>query len=263
MSNSKVLQIGIPRSGNLWTSNILRHTWNLAGKEYLRFVNGYRNFLESHPIRANSFGHDVIMFEDDRCFFSPDRVSKIHMTNIDAFVERTSHVWTHSRFSEASLEVLPKFDKVLYIVRDPRDVAISLSKYVHTPRVKRDLRPKSLDPDDHLEKTLASRARNWVQHVAGYLKHQQLLNIYVIFYERLVQDFDTELKLLLNYLEVELDQGERKRVKELVSFKRMHSRKPNHVRMGRSGNWVDILSDNQKERVERIAGSLLNILGLE
>jgi hypothetical protein len=87
------------------------------------------------------------------------------------------------------------------------------------------------------------------------------LNIYVIFYERLVQDFDTELKLLLKYLEVELNQGERERVKELVSFKRMHSRKPDHVRMGRSGNWVDILNDSQKERVERIAGSLLNILG--
>jgi hypothetical protein len=36
-----------------------------------------------------------------------------------------------------SMEVLPLFDKIVYLIREPRDIAVSLSRFVFTSHVQR------------------------------------------------------------------------------------------------------------------------------
>src|SRR5690625_7507293 len=64
------------------------------------------------------------------------RISSIFRMPIDSmkdYVSKTGHVWTHSPICKTSNEVLRYFDKKIYIIRDPRDRALSTANYHCSP----------------------------------------------------------------------------------------------------------------------------------
>ena len=101
---------------------------------------------------------------------------------------------------------------------------------------------------------------NWVEHVGEYLKHKEELHIHVVFYERLLRLFDTELSQLLEYLGIELDRKAIGCIKQGVEFSTMRSKNPYHVRRGESAQWVKLLTNEQKRQAARSAGPMLQCL---
>ncbi|MGD2078640.1 MAG: sulfotransferase domain-containing protein [Chloroflexota bacterium] len=263
MSKRKVLQIGVPRSGNLWVHRIIARALEFAEPHNERFVRQFRRFIEANPIRdlAQLYEHDVIVYSDDECFFKPDRFSRIRIDDFDAFLAKSDHVWTHSAFTDLSYELLPKFDKVVYIIRDPRDVIVSLSRFLYTPGARDQLRPSADSPQEYLNNVLANRLLGWVSHVGGYLGLAEEFNIHVVFYERLNADLGTEMDSLLDFLELRLDHAQVEAIKHEVSFASMKHEKPHHLRQGRAGTWDDLLTVEQRRQGERIAGPMLSLLG--
>ena len=83
---------------------------------------------------------------------------------------------------------------------------------------------------------------------------RDLLQIHVVFYERLLRAFDVELAALLTYLGTDLDDGALAELNQEVSFQSMKARGPHHVRKGMAGTWGQVLTSAQKERAVRIAG---------
>lgn len=259
----RILQTGEAKSGNLWLYKILQNIIHCAGLEN-------PSFIQNHPIHdlaktwdlsyKEQADIDVLDIEPHQCFYRISSVFRMPIEDIDDYIHQCSHVWTHSLFCERSLSVLPKFDKVVYIIRDPRDVAISRSRFAFTPYMLKYYPHGVTDPDSFLELSLDGTVRRWVQHVGGYLKHKDDLHIYVVFYERLLRSFDTELSHLLRYLDIKLDEKAIDHIKREVDFTTMKTENPDHVRRGRSGEWAQLFTDEQKRQVVSIAGPMLKLL---
>ena len=134
----RILQAGVPKSGNFWLYRLLRSITRESGMEH-------RSFIQEHPIYeiarelelgfAGQADVDCLNIEPEACYcrINGGAVFYERIGDIDEYVSRCSHVWTHSPICQRSFDVLRKFDKVIYIIRDPRDVAVSMSQWVFTP----------------------------------------------------------------------------------------------------------------------------------
>lgn len=259
-----ILQSGVPKSGNLWLYRILQGVAKHAGLEQ-------RSFIQRHPIHEQAktwklsypgqADVDSLDVEPRECFLRISHVFWEPIPDIDDYLGQCSHVWTHSPICSRSFGVLPKFDRVVHIIRDPRDVAISMSRYVFTPHVLENYPPHyEKDPDSFRALTLDGTLRDWVQHVGGYLRYKDRLRVHVVFYERLLHGFQEELSDLLRYLDIQLDQEALRQIESEVSFSSMKKESPFHVSQGRSGNWSRVFPLAQKQQAERIAGRMLRLL---
>ncbi len=260
-----ILQAGVPKSGNYWLYNIVGNILASTGQKH-------RSFIQQHPIQqqaknwqlsfAGQTQMDFLTIEGGHCYCRLSGVFREEVVDIDSYIQQCSQVWTHSTLNPLTQSILPKFKKIIYIIRDPRDVAISYSKFAFTEHKLKNGSPHyEQSPETYLDNRIEEMTRQWVQHVGGYLKYRSPLNIYPIFYERLLHSFDSELEELLAYLEIELSPEAIAKIKHDVAFKTMKQKSPKHLRKGSSGQWQEILSDRQKQKVEQIAAPMLNLLG--
>ncbi|MCZ8099640.1 MAG: sulfotransferase domain-containing protein [Burkholderiales bacterium] len=259
----KILQIGKAKSGNYWLYNILRRVCESADIQLTSFIKNQpiyeeaKNWCLSVKDQAEI---DVLDITKKGCYYGISSAFRQPILDIDDYIDKASLVWSHSTLCNFSNVVLPKFNKIVYIIRDPRDVAISASKFAFTPYMKKYYPSSEKSPESYLNNILYLEVMDWILHVGRYIKHKDNLNIHVIFYERLLNQFPEELRALLEYLEVNLDQKSIDAIQKSVSFKNMSKGNSNHVRRGDSQQWVEILTDNQKRRVNQIAKPMLELL---
>ena len=260
-----ILQAGVPKSGNYWLYNIIRNILIEAGEEH-------RSYIQQHPIQeqaknwqlsfAGQSSMDFLTIEGGSCYCRLSSVFREEIADIDDYIEQCSQVWTHSTLNPLARYIAPKFNKIIYIIRDPRDVAISYSKFAFSEhKLKHGSPHYEQSSETYLANRIEEMMRQWVQHVGGYLKYQTELNIYPIFYEGLLYSFDGELEKLLAYLEIELSPEAIARIKHNVAFKTMKQQSPKHLRQGSSGQWQETLSDRQIQTVARVAAPMLDLLG--
>ena len=260
-----ILQAGLPKSGNFWLYRILRLSMERAGLER-------RSFIQHHPIHEEAQHWDLsfegqadvdaLVIEPEECAFRISAVFREPIADIEAYLQQCSHVWTHSPICTRSFEVLPRFDHIVYIIRDPRDVAISYSKFAFTKHKLTNHPPHyEQNPASYLKHHLDGLLRRWVRHVGGYLKHRDALNVHVVFYERMLHDFENEFASLLDALGLDLSSEDRAAIQQEVDFSTMKKRNPAHVRKGRARQWADVLTDAQHRKAERLASRLMRMLG--
>lgn len=262
MSDLRILQAGLPKSGNLWLYRIFQNILELHGAEQRSFIRRFRDCVRSAGVETHTdlFGHDVIVIEDDKCYVQLSRKSRLLIDEPREYAQACVHVWTHSPVSDLSGTVFPLFDRIVYVLRDPRDVAISLSHFVQSSRSKRDLGKGFANVDDFLRHRFEDAVYNWTRHVAGHLRVREELRIHFVFYERLLQCFDEELRSLLDHLGVDLSPESLSELKSRVSFDAMHQANPSHVRQGQANKWMSELSSAHKKSARKIAAPLLELL---
>ena len=259
-----VLQAGVPKSGNLWLYQILESVWAEAGLECRRFITGHPIYAEakawplSYPEQASV---DVLDFERGRTFCRISSRFREEVGDLPGYCGRASHVWTHSAIGGADLPQLGRFDRIVYILRDPRDVAISMARFAFTPYMVEHYPHRSRSPEEYLERHLTKLAKYWVQHVASWLRQRGHLVLRFVCYERLLAELPGELDGLLGFLRLELDAAARQRVQAAVSFAAMRTSRPNHLRAGQSGGWRETLSARQVAEVNAVAAPMLQLLG--
>ncbi len=261
------LKIGIPKSGNFWLHTILHNIIDYSDLKYESFIANQPIYEVAKNLEMNLFkGQININFLDitkNAVFYRIGNMFRYPIDDIDDYINSSTLVWTHAQMSDNVLNTIKKFDKLIYIIRDPRDILISWSNFVFSPYMQRYypfLIVDQTNPETYLNKNMTTIVSDWMNHVGGYLKHQKDLNIHFVFYERLVHNFDRELEKILEYLEIELDAKARGEIKEKVSFNNMKKDSPNHIRKGKLGQWVDLLNDAQKEEVLEMATPLLKLL---
>ena len=261
-----IIQIGLPKSGNFWLRTILTNILQLANQEN-------RSFIQSQPIYdiaktwdlsvRGQIAIDFLDITPNALFYRIGNIFRYPVDDIDDYINRCSLVWTHSQFSPKVLDILPKFDKAVYILRDPRDVAISWANFVFSPYMRRYypfLITGDTEPSSYLNNHLQEIITDWVNHVGGYLAAQGELSIHWLFYENLLTSFDAEIEELLAFLEIELDSNARTALKNQVDFTTMKKDNPNHLRKGSVKQWVNILSEEQQNVVLKIAKPVLEEL---
>jgi aryl sulfotransferase len=258
-----ILQAGLAKSGNFWLYTLLRSICKHGGLEHRSFIQHHPVYAQARTWKMSYAGQadvDAMEIEKRRCHFRVGSFCE-PIADIDGYLRQCSHVWTHSPICSGSFAVLPKFDKIVYIIRDPRDVAVSYSHFVFTPHIQASYPPHyEKDPDSFRALALDGMLRDWVQHVGGYLQQKEHLRIHVVFYERLLHEFRAELDRLLAYFGIRLDEAAIQQVENDVGFAAMRKENPFHVRQGRSDEWRRVFTAGQDQQAERIAGGMLKWL---
>ena len=261
--NMKILQSGVPKCGNFWLYQIIQQILKRSGRDT-------RSFIEQQPIYSlakdwdlnfpEQSRIDVLEITDLQDRYRISSIFQMPIENIGEYVAQTKHVWTHSPVCKRSGEVFEQFDKIVYIIRDPRDRAISASKYYCSEYMLKYFPQEETDPEQFLQKNFEKLMHEWVWHVWDHLRLSKKHNIHIAFFEGFNTDFQEELSRLLKYLEIDFTEAEKAELEEAVSFKTLKKKNPKHLKKGTSGYWMDQLSDEQLHKAEVIAGPLLRFL---
>lgn len=259
----RLLQASVPKSGSYWLWMVLQHVLNLGGLPQKSFIRSHpihrlaRTWDLSYPEQADI---DVVQIIFGRFFFRIDGVFRMPIEDLEDYLAATSYVWTHSPYGPASPLFLARFDKIVYLIRDPRDMAVSMSRFVFTPYARKYYPHQYSDPDAYLADQLENLLREWVEHVQGYLQSRSAWPMHVVFYERLRHAFEAELGGLAAHLEVDLPPSAAEEVRQATAFARMKLRSPSHVRQGESCQWAACLTSRQQQLALAVAGPLLESL---
>lgn len=236
----KILQIGYPKSGNYWLYKIIQEAITLAGIEQKNFIKQHsiypiaKEWELSYPEQVDINMMDILY---PGCFFRISSIFRKRIENLETYIESNTHVWSHSNYCISSEQVFPMFDKIIYIIRDPRDVALSKADFAFTPYMQKHYPTWHSSPSEFLEKEGLNIAREWKNHVEEYLAHASHHNIFILFYEQLKENFEQELQSLLDYLQLSLSDADQKQIAQKVSSKQMRKQSPQHVRKARYYKW--------------------------
>ncbi len=259
----KLLQIGAPKSGNYWLYNIIQYLFQLKGIEPKSFIQNQPVYMDAQKwdlSNSRQAGIDMIDIQNGKCYYRISSVIREPIDDLSEYVRQSNHVWTHSEVCDNIEPVLRSFNKLIYIYRDPRDMAISASRFAFTPYMQNYYPHEETSFESYLENNLAKIIHDWMWHITDYLLLKEDFPIHFIAFENLLDKFEPTMQRLCEFLEIDLNREERTKLMELVSFHQMKKKDPDHVKKGKRMQWVNVLDDNQKEFVIESAGGLLSLL---
>lgn len=163
-------------------------------------------------------------------------------------------------------------EKLIYVIRDPRDVIVSASYYFNfrIPRVKRLFHAQKYKLDT-LTKGLVKGTHEgcwlrvpWKEHVMGYLNSGAL----IVKYETLKANPLSEAKRICEYLNIEKNENHLIASIENQSFEKKKKlfgdsnqpEKANFLRKGISGKWKEVLSSKNIKMINNEIGEFLEKL---
>ena len=153
------------------------------------------------------------------------------------------------------------FAKKVMIVRDPRDRALSETRFAFTPYMLRHYPHGQPEEASYLHAYFDQMLRHWSWQVGHYLLQQQALGLHLVFYENLKQDFAAEVRRLATYLGMNLPDATIEHLQAATSFSRMQKRNPHHVQQGSHGGWKRKLSEAQQAHAIERCGLVMQALG--
>ncbi len=114
----------------------------------------------------------------------------------------------------------------IYIVRDPRDVIISASKYYKTSieQTKINMFNKEMTLNNtYKDKSISTFLGSWSDHYNSWVKNNK--NILLVKYEELINDKEKEIRKIINFInrfvKLEIDEKKIKNCIDSSSFKNM------------------------------------------
>lgn len=174
-----------PKSGTTWVQMIL---YQLTGDGEL-----------NHPhisLAIPDVEMDVLFGPGDIRQYKPPRILK-----------------THQPYES----VLKGSGRYIYVVRDGRDVAVS---YFHHYRYYRGYNGTF---DEFVELFLKGQAvfGNWADHVAGWRKNPDNLNVLYLSYEELVEDLEAGVRKIAGFCNIPISDDQMPRILERCGFEFM------------------------------------------
>ena len=230
--SSDVFVGSYPRSGSTWLRFMLLEI--LAGQ-----VSGFENTNEMLPDVGN------------------------HETGASVLPESGRLIKTHESFR-------PEYKRAIYLVRDPRDVALSEFAYQKALGYAKD------DFDAYLQRFLQRGVNpfgSWIVHANSWMNaaDQGRSEILHVNFEELKQKPEEQLGRIVDFLRmpdvksriiaaIENNSVARMKEKEKASPQRA-SAKGRFIRSGSAGGWRSSFTDRQCQLVQQYAGSLMARLG--
>jgi hypothetical protein len=257
--------------------NVWRYVlgWDRAGRDFRVYPDDV--FVVSYPRSGNTWTRCLIanmIYQDDPVTFAnveqriPDiyTSSKRHLKKLP----RPRMIKTHEYFD-------PRYKKVVYIVRDPRDVALS---YYHF-HIKFRRIEEGYPIDEYIPRFMAAEFDpygSWAENVASWLiTRMDSGNFLLLRYEDMLENPQQELKKAATFLGMQstleqleraitlssadkMQALERAQGKNWATTKKTRQDKP-FVRAARSGEWQSGLSELSVAAIEAAWGPWMNLLG--
>jgi sulfotransferase family protein len=236
--------VSYPRSGNTWTRFLIA---NLV-----------------HPDKEVSFANIEQLIPDTSS--QSNRALKA--------TPRPRIIKTHEYFDH-------RYPKTIYIVRDPRDVALSYYDFQRKYMQIDDAYPLEQYVDDFVSGKLISIGwGTWGENVASWIYTRGKRNNFLLMrYEDMMKNTERELARISEFLDIPLEPQRLKRAIESSSADRMRvleklqedkwvatkNRRKDipFVRVAKSGGWRTALPASCVQQIENAWGGLMTPLGYE
>jgi len=236
--------VSYPRSGNTWTRFLIA---NLV-----------------HPDRHVSFANIEKLIPDTSS--QSNRALKA--------TPRPRIIKTHEYFDH-------RYGKVVYIVRDPRDVALSYYDFQRKYMQIEDRYPLDRYVDDFVSgKLISSGWGSWSENVASWLYTRGRGSGFLLLrYEDMMSDTPRELGRIATFLGIDpqperlrkaIEQSSADRMRELEKLEsdkwvatRNRRKDIPFVRVAKPGGWRTSLPENCVRQIETAWGDLMTTLGYE
>lgn len=235
-------------------------------------------FLTSYPRSGNTWTRflvgNLVHTEQAVTFLNVERLVPDMYKHSDRYLRelpRPRILKSHEVFD-------PRYKRVIYIVRDPRDVAVSQYHWEMKQKSVKDEYPIEQFVPRWIEGIYWARLANWGDHVTSWLSTRQGHDSFVILrYEDLIAGAQKELIKVANLLGIEPEKERLARAVDLSSADRMRQLESTQgdkwvqtrytrqdkafVRKADSGGWRSVLPAQSVREIEIAWGSIMTRLG--
>lgn len=286
LAGSEYLKLWIERS--VWTAGIRlspdEHVDNLTRLAVEYFMN-----LKLSVLRGRSPGKRIV--GDKTPFISGNVLYEMNVPRADGPDSETDEPPYKGAGTLEEISRICPDAKVIHVVRDGRDVAVSLMHFMWSRskdegwfyelepeeiRKRRAFRedPASLSHEGiFTRKRLVAFARSWSSEVAEAVERgPELLGerYYEVRYEDLLAEPEVEVERLLRFLDADTSPETVQDCIEATGFEKTSSRRQGQEdsssvshRKGISGDWKNVFTEEDKRNFRKHAGDLLVRLGYE
>ncbi|XP_033014025.1 sulfotransferase 2B1-like [Lacerta agilis] len=173
---------------------------------------------------------------------------------------------THLPFQLFPKSFLHSKAKVIYTLRNPRDVMVSSYHFIKGFKEWKDHGTMEEFMGTFLSGEMGYGS--WFDHVKGWVEMKERANTFFITYEELQQDLRGSVQKICHFLGKELNSQQIESVVENASFHKMKDNKMSNfsttpenifdqtkatfMRKGISGDWKNLLTVAQSERFDRV-----------
>lgn len=279
-----------PRSGNTWLRMLLKSMldpdWSIDRMSIALAPNaGDRAFIEKHSgfmtadlsdgeiAAVRQAVHATIASLSDRPFFV--KVHDNYYLSAVADGHANLSATADSAQDNANTLFAPRpGDRVLYVVRNPADVAVSLAAFVGEPHDRivslmcnEQARWDDLTPSARHDQ-VSYRLGSWASHVSGWVQGGMRDQCLCLRYEDMIADAGAVLRRVADWLALPVDPAAIDRAVTRTAFSRLHAHEQRHgfaeaspgaafFRSGPAGAGHDGLS---REHLVRIADASADVM---
>jgi sulfotransferase family protein len=252
---------------------------DVAGRNFAVYPDD--TYVVSYPRSGNTWTRFLIAN-----LMHPDK--EVSFTNIESLIPDTSSQSNRALKATARPRIIKtheyfdhRYPKIIYIVRDPRDVALSYYDFQRKYMQITDDYPLEKYVDDFVNGKLISIGwGTWGENVASWMYTRgKQKNFLLMRYEDMMNDTDRELARISDFLGIPPDPQRRQRAIERSSADRMRvlekleenkwvatkNRRKDipFVRVAKSGGWRTALPASSVQQIENAWGDLMTTLGYE
>ena len=262
----KTLQAGVAKSGNYWLYNIIQELYKTKYDiipSYIKSHSEYENLKKYKLSYDNQVDIDTIAFNNKKLWFYVSSIFKEEITNNNVYFDKTSVVWTHSELNNGFNKIIHHLDKVVYIIRDPRDVFNSKINFAFSDYSQKYLK-KRIDINKFRRNRLHTSIINWNSHVIKALKQKEKYpdKIHIVCYETLLENPFLEIKNLSIFLSFNISSKLISNIVDSTSAKKLRLKDKGHVsKTIYLYKWKNTLDENEKKTFINRSGFLLSYLG--